>query len=903
MSETLTSGSFENNSEQGSSSAYDKWADMIVENAQIAKEKSDRERQSQKQPESDPVLQGEAMEAFVARLEQDDNNMANPDVIQGEAMQAFIDRQELLDEPDEPGQEETSTQQKAAFEFDVSKLDLKTREDLRNELLNILEDERKGRIGNTPHTKEDFDRYKREAIARAFSQANKIAADPDDIDDEPAPIIGDNDADVIINRAPGDRSDTGASEIQSTDTGSNPESTPEAEKIDQLEQERDSIDKQIRELDENINKLQKGDEEEDKEAKEAAERLAQKEKAEREKRISELEKEINGMRPDLAELYARNRRIFVGAKNRADFIEAKTKYGDKLDELTRLKAKNVYEAGRQEIDSFITGRLKELGAENAAKLAEFIGDGTSKSEAEIQAEQERLLQESNRVLQEENAAKERELKAKVNAAFLSDYLSEQNQLEEATIDRIDNGTVYRRFVNKVINNKALKGVLVAAGVAGLAITGIGLATGTMAAGLSYTAGGVVAGAAKGAFAGGLMSRQNSANSAVRGFATDEAIKNKLKNIDATAENSNTKNVASWLMAQYSEANETDHASNVKRSLISAGLGAALGAAASGVHISKIGQVEETGSKLIGTEEVKIEIDKFNDVNIPKGHGAYDTFTQMGGNPNDLQKALDIMYDIDAKYGLSPGSNGETVGFNGTVGKFAHTYPGPINTWPKVAQSYIREVAEEWAKQGLIPATRTGGAPIYDSTAIITTKYIPNEFLTFLAQATPVVGAGVMGGAIGARANGQQRSETTQPNNPPKATDNTESNTEPPAQPVESMAESPADSTSETPEPTPENITSHNQFDGVRNLINQNPNFVGGPEGVAILTGAETEPDPARYQAYWDGLDDLSRVYVRSIIDNMNISSLEENGPEWGRAFREWLNEAESQENTQASSAA
>ena len=67
----------------------------------------------------------------------------------------------------------------------------------------------------------------------------------------------------------------------------------------------------------------------------------------------------------------------------------------------------------------------------------------------------------------------------------------------------------------------------------------GIAAGTMSVGLSYTAGGVALGAGKGALMGGLMSRQNSKNSAVRGFVSEEEIQKVLnwhKNADFKLEN-------------------------------------------------------------------------------------------------------------------------------------------------------------------------------------------------------------------------------------------------------------------------------------------------------------------------------------------------------------------------------
>ncbi len=468
-------------------------------------------------------------------------------------------------------------------------------------------------------------------------------------------------------------------------------------------------------------------------------------------RINEIDERLKNMLPDLAELYARNRRLFVGAKNRADFANAKSEFEKLLDERLRLGAEMEYESGKGEISEILQNRIEELRAEIEAKMAEFTEEGEKTSE-ETEAKRAQLIEEANNTIRSEYSELVKELESKVNANFLAHFLESQAKLEDATIDALDNGSFCRSFVNKVINNKVLKGALIAASVVGLAATGVGLATGlaagSMAVSLGYTAGGVALGAGKGALAGGLMSRQDSKNSAVRGFATEEEIKSQLKDIDITNQDADTSNVTSWLMEQYSSANEADASSNRKRTAVAVGIGAALGGIMSGVHVDNVTTKEVTERVRVGTEPTKYEPTMFDKVNIPKGHGAYDTFTQMGGNPEDLQKALDIMHSIDSKYGMVPGSNGETAGLNGAVGDFAHTYPGPINTWPDVAQSYIREVAQEWARQGLIPSTSTGGGPIYDTITKTVTDYIPNAFMNFLTRATTLTTAAAVGGVAG-----------------------------------------------------------------------------------------------------------------------------------------------------------
>ena len=95
---------------------------------------------------------------------------------------------------------------------------------------------------------------------------------------------------------------------------------------------------------------------------------------------------------------------------------------------------------------------------------------------------------------------------------------------------------------------------------------------------------------------------------------------------------------------------------------------------------------------------------------------------MGGNPEKIQEALDIMHSIDSKYGLVPGDSG-------VAGSFAHTYPGPISSWPDAAQVYIEEVAKEWAKRGLlIEPTVIESAPIYGPVFKASQSYIYDGFL-------------------------------------------------------------------------------------------------------------------------------------------------------------------------------
>ena len=597
-------------------------------------------------------------------------------------------------------------------------------------------------------------------------------------------------------------------------------------------------------------------------------------------RLKEIEDKLEKMLPELAELYARNRRIFVGAKNRADFVRVKGEYAKLLDEALKLKSEASFNAEMGELSGKLEKRAEELSQQVQEQLLEFVGsdpENTEKTQEEVDAERKRLIEEAEKTLRAEYGDMTKELETNVNADFLSNYLEEAAKLEDATIDALDNGTACRKFVNKVLNNKVLKGALIAAGVAGLAATGVGLgmglAAGTMSVSLGYTAGGIALGAGKGALMGSLMSRQNSKNSAVRGFVSEEELKSQLESINS--EDENAASLADWLLNQYSGAKDQDLASNRKRTALSAGIGAALGGFMSGVHISNVTSHEVTDHVRVGTEPGKLEIDYFDNVNVAKGGGMYDSFTQMGGNPDKLQQALDIAHNIDAKYSMVPGSNSVTTGFNGQVGEFAHTYPGPISEWPSVAQSYMEEVAEAWARAGLIPSHMTGGGPIYEDITRTVIDYIPNAFMNFLARATATVGAGAIGGVIGGVGQERPRINVETPTPEPETP-------EVPETPLEPIPEVPADP--ETPngaevpaEPgtAPESENPNSPVEELRDKI--------GEEGLEIMTSQEpTSPATTeRVAVWWNTLDDDTKRVVTEYATN-NLP------PGYGQALKDYI---------------
>ncbi len=620
-------------------------------------------------------------------------------------------------------------------------------------------------------------------------------------------------------------------------------------------------------------------------------------------RLEKIEEDLNKMLPDLAELYARNRRIIIGAKNRAEFERVKGEYSELLDEALKLKSKASFNIGMGELSEKLEKRADELTQQIQAQLLEFVGgdpENTEKTQEEVDAERTRLVEEAEKTLRAEYGEMTKELETSVNTNFLSDYLEEAAKLEDATINALDNGTACRRFVDKVLNNKVLKGALIVAGVAGLAATGVGLVTGlaagTMSVGLGFTTGGVALGAGKGALMGGLMSRQNSKNSAVRGFASEEEIKAQLESIDS--EDANAAPLAKWLLDQYTSAKDQDLASNRKRTALSAGIGAAIGGLMSGVHFNNIESHEITDRVRVGTEPGKLEIDYFDNVDVARGGGMYDSFTQMGGNPEDLQRALDIAHSIDSTYNMVPGSNGVTTGFNGQVGEFAHTYPGPISEWPSVAQSYMEEVANAWARAGLIPSHMAGGGPIYDTVTRTVIKLVPNVFMDTLARATTTVGAGIIGSAIGGAGAERQPITTESPENPPSTPEATPEapTSEDMDRKLEAIEQAQATETiTSTPEaPTSEDMdrkleaieqaqVSPENTPSLVDFITEEFGDKVGETGIEIMTSQDglNEVNSARIAEWWDTLDEDTKNEITQYETTLR-------GSNYGRALKTWL---------------
>lgn len=454
--------------------------------------------------------------------------------------------------------------------------------------------------------------------------------------------------------------------------------------------------------------------------------------------------------PGLAELYARNRRLIVGAKNRAEFVKRLDTYEKCLNEYLELRAKMSFESSRDRADKAYTQAYQDAKQDAIAKMIAFKKSGHH-TDAEINAELERVISENNRALDAIFEKQDAKIKAGVSAELLDGYLKQRKSLKSATIDALDNGTACRKIVSKVIDTKGFKIALGVAGAAGLAVTGAGLATGAVAATVSYTAGGVTLGAGKGAASGLLMSRQSSKRSAINKFASkktdvdrqiDEAIqvKDGKSRIDVA-------NVGNYLTRQYQKSSQVDRSSNFKRTLPAALAGAAIGGATSGIHLDKVVHGTTEKKQITGYTPNEYQT-KINEVDVPEGAGLQEVYRQLGGDPSKFDEAYKVATSIDAKYGLVPGSNGEVAGENGLVGVVAHTYPGRIDTWPDIARAYITEVQNAWAAGNYIQATNVGHVPIYGTFTEATTTYIRDGFHSLLAHTVnPVLTSGAVAGAI------------------------------------------------------------------------------------------------------------------------------------------------------------
>ena len=619
-----------------------------------------------------------------------------------------------------------------------------------------------------------------------------------------------------------------------------------------LLRERQKNDERIKAIDEELAKLRG---EIDRENKEMIKKL--------EEDLEEAKKVLEERKTDLAESYAKNRRLIVGAKNRAEFDANKRRYAEGLNEYLRAQAKLTYYKGQ---------------IDNGAKI-ESIRDKLAKrlESGEITAE------EANKELGESWENINKSLQTDISAEFVEGFINEQKALEDSTIDKIDNGNLYRKIVSKIIDNKAIKTTLAIAGAAGLAATGIGLATGALAlGGLSYTAGGVALGAGRGALSGLIMSRQSSKNSAVHNFVDEASIRKGLEGIDIN-NGEDVANVANWLMKQYDSANQTDRGSNRKRTAIATGLGAVIGGVMSGVHINQNVTKQTEYQRVVGEEPAEYHATNLESVNHAKGYGTQQFYRELGGDGDSYfsSGAHDAMAEVIKKYGM-------------TVGENDWTYPGPVSEWPTAAREAFTEVANEWAKQGLVPATKIGGEPIYDTFTRTTNELISSKLYNFFVDAAAIAEAGALGGTI-SRMRNRAPANSEMPGLRPAAAPNEPMPTRPFAenateqQPTNNTAEQqPTDNTPEqqpvaNPEQQPANEANTGEQPGLAEAIRRSFLNEAGEDGVRFMTDTEGYTDAKGEQManWWVNLSDEAKNDIVDYENSISSSPL-------GVALRQWL---------------
>ena len=512
------------------------------------------------------------------------------------------------------------------------------------------------------------------------------------------------------------------------------------------------------------------------------------------------DKDLHQAALNLAELYAKSRRLIAGPGVREKFESARQEYQRLLTEHLSSMGRARYGAEFKSFSSDMQTMVDELAAENVKELTDYAGgdlEYSLKTPEEIETKREELRRTAEAKMKEQYPDMVNNLETTVTSDVIEEYAKLRVELEEATIDALDNGTACRRAVSKIITNKGVKQGLLAASAVGLAIAAVGIghgvADGSLAVSVGYTAGGIAAGALRGGLVGALMSRQSSKTSAIRNYGGDvvESVQNRVK----AGEHITAEGLATEAMSDYAAANQTDLRNNRVKTVLSTGVGATIGAAVSGIHVDNIvhsnaaEQVQtgvttkqvQTGTKIdkvqTGTISGQIQVGttpEHYDLNLARidvapGSGIGETFTDLGGDPSRITEAVRIANEFDARYGMVPGSNGVTAGVNGQVGQFAHTYPGTIDTWPTQAREYIIQVAQKWAENGLIDGAKIGGEPIYETieipayslveTPIYSTtevpiysvvektviSYLPNLFYNALVQAEAAVVSGNIGG--------------------------------------------------------------------------------------------------------------------------------------------------------------
>lgn len=610
------------------------------------------------------------------------------------------------------------------------------------------------------------------------------------------------------------------------------------------------------------------------------EELIEKFDEEKTERIKSIQEKLASLRPELAELYAKNRRLFVTHKNRELFQNAQTQYNKLLNELLSLKTEQAYKKEQSEKWSRLSNDdVSKAHSDLKKGLEAFKNAHPNATKEELTAEEERLKNDITAKLLGFEKTKE-----KTSAAFLSEYLKQQGALEEATVDALDNGTIWRRFTHNVIDNKKVKATLAVLGAAGAAFgVAATIATGGIASiGFAGWAG-VASGAGRGALSGAIMSRQDSKNSAVHRLATEEELKKQFEEIAITSKGDvNINNVASFLVGRYESANEADRSNNRKRTLISAGIGAAIGGIMGGVQLNKTitsekavqGEPElQVTGYTEGTAETRPAID-IDTISHARGKGTEKLFLELGGESSEKYWSSDahrILLDIGKKYGLTEGRSG-------------WTHPGHISEWPSAAQGMAREVAEEWARQGLIPSQTVmvgGGEPIFGLVPRITnetiTEVVKDGIFNNLTQGSATVAAGAIGGLVGGLVGRNNRANQSAPNT------STVSRAETPEEDL-SMDNTPDfEQNVEIPQANVENAR-----EAISRLLGAlGQNISDGDLGL-IIRGNErpySDAESAQLEALWGGLDEDARSAISEYM------AYEGNGMDsrTTNSFQNWLN--------------
>ena len=475
--------------------------------------------------------------------------------------------------------------------------------------------------------------------------------------------------------------------------------------------------------------------------------------------------DMDGIRTKLAELYARNRRLIRGGENVKDFEAAKAEYSKMLTEKLQVEAREKFNAGQEHINEVIEARMKQLEAEIQIEMMKFIGpdaEKTTKTQEEVDEKLKELKDEAMAKLSAEYEGMQEKLKAEIDEAFMEHYLEETNALEKETIDRLDNGTICRKIVSKVLNNKKLRTAMMVVGLGALAATGLGLATGALAFSYSLTAAGAAAGAAKGVGFGIAGSRQDSRSSEVRGLGVEDVdrVPEEIKNMDILALSADEQNVAKFLMADYSKRNVTDRSKNIKKSLVSSLVGGTVGALASGIHIGTKVDTTTTETVQTGTERVELspggqKITGYEDVvvgQIEKPGVMPDLPDVVSGDNinsyiNRVFEGKPWTPEMDQWLQSMRGAEyGTTVLNPGSINSADNA--GALKLIMEYARQHMQTIYEDVIQR--VPqytdvAPVYGTNPVYGEVAKTSTKFIEKVLLSRLAQYAPPILASIAAG--------------------------------------------------------------------------------------------------------------------------------------------------------------